>query len=69
MKVKSSLHHSDECECQCSLISLHSSQPTCGASSKVYKGIDMWQMIVCEKLEEEEWHKKNVCMVNAFLMV
>jgi hypothetical protein len=60
MKVKSSLHHSDECECQCSLVSLHSSQSTCGASSKVYKGTtNMWQMIICEKLEEEEWHKKK----------
>jgi hypothetical protein len=60
MKVKSSLHHSDECECQCSYVSLHSNQYACGASSKAYKGTtNMWQMIVCEKLEEEEWHKKK----------
>ncbi len=60
MNVKSSLHFNDECECRCSSICLHTSQSTCGASSKVYKGITyMWHMIVCEKPKDEEWHEKK----------
>ncbi len=59
-RVKFGLHHNVECECRCSFTCHHASQSTCGVSSKVYKGIiEMWQMIICEKKEEEEWHKKQ----------
>jgi hypothetical protein len=59
-KILTSL--SDECECQCSYVCFHSNWFACGVSSKVYQSTtDMWQMIVYEKLKEEEWHK-NKCL-------
>ncbi len=60
LRVKFEPHHSGECECRCSYVCFHASHFGCGASSKVFESITkMWQLIVCEKGEEEEWHKKK----------
>ncbi len=58
MKVTSRLHGKNNCDCTCSNVCGFIN--SCDASFALYPSLTtLWQMIVCPKEDEDEWHAKK----------